>query len=88
MKRRSRTFARKEGQQKLLSTRGLKYQLDQLIMSCHGKAIKILLIGETGVGRSYLTNALIFEQLAVEGKDVDPKTAEAGFTELLTYRKF
>ena len=63
-------------------------QLDQLIMSCRGKAIKILLIGETGVGRSYLTNALIFEQLAVEGKDVDPKTAEAGFTELLTYRKF
>lgn len=57
MKRRSRTFARKEGQQKLLSTRSLKYQLDQLMM--FAVAIKILLIGETGVGRSHLTNALI-----------------------------
>ena len=59
MKRRSRTFSRKEGQQKLLSTRSLKYQLDQLMMFCRGKAIKILLICETGVGRSHLTNALI-----------------------------
>ena len=59
LRRRSRSFAGEEEQQKLLSTRSLKYQLDQLMMFCRGKAIKILLICETGVGRSHLTNALI-----------------------------
>ena len=82
LKRRSRTLAGKEEQQKLLCKRSLKYQLDHLMTFCFGNAIKILLIGKTGVGKSHLTNALIGEQLAEEGKDFDPKTAEASFTEL------
>ena len=82
LKRGLRTWAGKEEQQKLLCKRSLKYQLDQLMTFCFGNAIKILLIGKTGVGKSHLTNALIGEQLAEEGKDFDPKTAEASFTEL------
>ena len=66
---RSRSFAGEEEQQKLLSTRSLKYQLDQLMMFCRGKAIKIFLIGGTGVGKSHLTNTLISERLAAEGRD-------------------
>ena len=82
LKRGLRTWAGKEEQQKLLCKRSLKYQLDLLMTFCFGNAIKILLIGKTGVGKSHLTNALIGEQLAEEGKDFDPKTAEASFTEL------
>ena len=82
LKRRSRTLAGKEEQQKLLCKRSLKYQLNHLMTFCFGNAIKILLIGKTGVGKSHLTNALIGEQLAEEGKDFDPKTAEASLTKL------
>ena len=82
LKRRSKTLNGKVEQQKLLCKRSLKYQLDQLMTLCFGNAIKILLIGKTGVGKSHLTNALIGEQLAEEGKNFDPKTAEASFTKL------
>ena len=82
LKRKSRTLAGKEEQQKLLCKRSLKYQLDHLMTFCFGNAIKILLIGKTGVGKSHLTNALIGEQLAEEGEDFDPKTAEASLTKL------
>ncbi|KAJ7384186.1 hypothetical protein OS493_023515, partial [Desmophyllum pertusum] len=56
------------------STGNLKYQMEQFIKSC-GKPVKILLSGKTGVGKSHLTNALIGEELAEEGK-VDPQTDE------------
>lgn len=53
----------------------LEYQVEQFIKS-GGQAVKILLSGKTGVGKSHLTNALIGEELAEEGEDVDPQTDE------------
>lgn len=85
LNRRSRTSAGKEEQQQslMISTSDLKDKLDQLMMLFVGKPIKILLIGKTGVGKSHLTNALIGEQLAEEGKDFDPKTAEVSAYEFV-----
>ena len=53
----------------------LEYQLKQFLES-GGQEINILLSGKTGVGKSRLTNALIGEELAEEGEDVDPQTDE------------
>ena len=87
LNRSSRASTGKEEQQQslMISTSDLKDKLDQLMMLFVGKPIKILLIGKTGVGKSHLTNALIGEQLAEEGKDFDPKTAEVS---LLTEKAF
>lgn len=53
----------------------LEYQVEQFIKS-GGQSVKILLCGKTGAGKSHLTNALIGEELAKEGEDVYPETAE------------
>lgn len=53
----------------------LEYQVEQFIKA-GGQSVKILLSGKTGVGKSHLTNALIGEELAEEGEDVDPQTDE------------
>ena len=53
----------------------LEYQVEQFIKS-GGQSVKILLSGKTGVGKSHLTNALIGEEFAQEGEEVDPQTDE------------
>ena len=59
----------------IFGERNLEYQVEQFIKS-GGQSVKILLSGKTGVGKSHLTNALIGEELAQEGEDVDPQTDE------------
>ena len=41
--------------------------------------ITILLSGKTGAGKSHLTNALIGEKLAEEGKELDPQTDDVSY---------
>lgn len=65
------------------SSRNLKDQIEHFIKSC-GKPVKILLSGKTGVGKWHLTNALIGEELAEEGKEFDPKTNEVSCLSLPT----
>lgn len=65
------------------STRNLMDQIEQFIKLC-GKHVNILLSGKTGVGKSHLTNALIGEELAEEGKEFDPKTNEVSCLSLPT----
>ena len=77
--RRFETAALLDGQLKF-STRILKYQMEQLIKAC-SMPVKILLSGKTGAGKSHLTNALIGEQLAEEGEDVDPQTDQVSYRE-------
>ena len=50
-----------------------EYQLREYCKSGRGE-MTILLCGKTGVGKSHLTNALIGEELAKEGNDLDPET--------------
>ena len=57
----------------------LEYQMEQFIQT-GGQDVKILLSGKTGVGKSHLTNALIGEELAEEGDDVDPMTDEVSLS--------
>ena len=64
-----------QAQQLIYGAGNLEYQMEQFIQS-GGQAVKILLSGKTGVGKSHLTNALIGEELAEEGEDVDPQTDE------------
>ena len=64
-----------QAQQLIYGATNLEYQLEQFLET-GGQEIKILLSGKTGVGKSRLTNALIGEELAVEGEDVDPETDE------------
>ena len=54
-----------------------EYQLQECLSSGR-KHMAILLCGKTGVGKSHLTNALIGENLATEGNDLDPETNEVG----------
>lgn len=67
------------------TSRNLKEQIAQFIKS-RGKPVKILLSGKTGVGKSHLTNALIGEELAEEGKELDPKTDEVSCLISLIYK--
>lgn len=64
-----------QAQQMIYGAGNLEYQMEQFVES-GGQEIKILLSGKTGVGKSHLTNALIGEELAEEGDDVDPETDE------------
>lgn len=66
----------------------LEYQMETFIES-GGQDVKILLSGKTGVGKSHLTNALIGEELAEEGDDVDPMTDEVSLSTVwLRFRNF
>ena len=62
-----------EATQAIFGAGNLEYQMEHFIKS-GGHSVKILLSGKTGVGKSHLTNALIGEELAEEGEDVDPQT--------------
>ena len=63
----------KQASELIFGASNLEYQVEQFIKS-GGQSVKILLSGKTGVGKSHLTNALIGEELAEEGEDVDPQT--------------
>ena len=65
----------KQASEQIFGESNLEYQVEQFIKS-GGQSVKILLSGKTGVGKSHLTNALIGEELAKEGEDVDPQTYE------------
>lgn len=62
-----------EAKQVIFGAKNLEYQMEQFIRS-GGHSVKILLSGKTGVGKSHLTNALIGEELAKEGWNIDPQT--------------
>ncbi|XP_058944957.1 uncharacterized protein [Pocillopora verrucosa] len=62
-----------EFSQTIFGAKNLEYQIEQFVSS-GGQTVNILLSGKTGVGKSYLTNALIGENLAAEGFDIDPQT--------------
>lgn len=62
-----------EASQAIFGAENLEYQIAQFVRS-GGHSVKILLSGKTGVGKSHLTNALIGEELAEEGWNVDPQT--------------
>ena len=51
----------------------LEHYLREFILS-GGREITFLLSGKTGVGKSHLTNALIGQELAEEGEELDPQT--------------
>ena len=66
----------------------LEYQMETFIQM-GGQDVKILLSGKTGVGKSHLTNALIGQELAEEGDDVDPLTDEVSLSTVwLRFRDF
>ena len=62
-----------EATQAIFGAGNLEYQMEHFIRS-GGHSVKILLSGKTGVGKSHLTNALIGEELAAVGHDVNPQT--------------
>ncbi|CAH3130398.1 unnamed protein product [Pocillopora meandrina] len=62
-----------EVSQIIFGAKNLEYQIEQFVSS-GGQTVNILLSGKTGVGKSHLTNALIGENLAAEGYDIDPQT--------------
>lgn len=55
------------------SSTNLEHRLCEFILSGRHE-ITILLSGKTGTGKSHLTNALIGEELAEEGEELDPQT--------------
>ena len=62
-----------DASQVIFGAGNLEYQMEEFIKS-GGHSVKILLSGKTGVGKSHLTNALIGQELAEEGWDIDPQT--------------
>jgi len=60
------------------SLTNLERQLCESILS-GGHKITILLSGKTGAGKSHLTNALIGEELAKEGEELDPQTDDVSY---------
>ena len=68
-----------EVSQIIFGEKNLKYQIEQFLSS-GGQTVNILLSGKTGVGKSHLTNALIGENLAVEGYDIDPQTDDVSYS--------
>lgn len=67
----------------------LEHYLREFILS-GSREITFLLGGKTGVGKSHLTNALIGEELAEEGEELDPQTDDvshflAGYQHNLTH---
>ena len=71
----------------IFGAKNLEYQIEQFVSS-GGQTVNILLSGKTGVGKSYLTNALIGESLAVEGYDIDPQTDNVSYFDIDNYFTF
>ena len=76
-----------EVSQIIFGEKHLEYQLNQFVSS-GGQTVNILLSGKTGVGKSYLTNALIGENLAAEGYDIDPQTDNVSYFDIDNYFTF
>ncbi|KAJ7384189.1 hypothetical protein OS493_023518 [Desmophyllum pertusum] len=57
----------------MCSSTDLEHYLCEFFLSGR-REITILLSGKTGAGKSHLTNALIGEELAEEGEELDPQT--------------
>ena len=76
-----------EVSQIIFGEKHLEYQLNQFVSS-GGQTVNILLSGKTGVGKSYLTNALLGESLAVEGYDIDPQTDNVSSFDIDSYSTF
>ena len=76
-----------EFSQTIFGAKNLEYQIEQFVSS-GGQTVNILLSGKTGVGKSYLTNALIGENLAAEGLDIDPQTNDVSYFDIDSYVTF
>ena len=73
-----------EFSQTIFGAKNLEYQF----VSSGGQTVNILLSGKTGVGKSYLTNALIGENLAAEGFDIDPQTNDVSYFDIDSHITF
>lgn len=62
----------------ICSSTNLEHRLCEFILSGRHE-ITILLSGKTGTGKSHLTNALIGEELAEEGEELDPQTDDVSY---------
>ena len=62
----------------ICSSTNLERQLCEFFLSGRHE-ITILLSGKTGAGKSHLTNALIGEDLAEEGDELDPQTYDVSY---------
>ena len=71
----------------IFGAKNLEYQIEQFVSS-GGQTVNILLSGKTGVGKSHLTNALIGENLAAEGYDIDPQTNDVSYFDIDSYLTF
>ena len=71
----------------IFGAKNLEYQIEEFVSS-GGQTVNILLSGKTGVGKSYLTNALIGENLAAEGYDIDPQTDNVSYFDIDSYLTF
>ena len=76
-----------EVSQIIFGAKNLEYQIEQFVSS-GGQTVNILLSGQTGVGKCYFTNALIGENLAVEGFDIDPQTNDVSYFDIDNYVTF
>ena len=76
-----------EFSQTIFGAKNLEYQIEQFVSS-GGQTVNILLSGKTGVGKSYLTNALIGENLAAEGFNIDPQTNDVSYFDIDSYVTF
>ena len=76
-----------EFSQTIFGAKNLEYQIEQFVSS-GGQTVNILLSGKTGVGKSYLTNALIGENLAAEGFDIDPQTNDVSYFDIDSHITF
>ena len=76
-----------EVSQIIFGAKNLEYQIEQFFSS-GGQTVNILLSGKTGVGKSHLTNALIGENLAAEGYDIDPQTDNVSYFDIDNYFTF
>ena len=71
----------------IFGAKNLEYQIEEFVSS-GGQTVNILLSGKTGVGKSHLTNALIGENLAAEGYDIDPQTDNVSYFDIDNYFTF
>ena len=71
----------------IFGAKNLEYQIEEFASS-GGQTVNILLSGKTGVGKSYLTNALIGENVAAEGYDIDPQTDNVSYFDIDNYFTF